>query len=259
LLFIITVIGLSGCSSSKDSISYNDSNLIAKYYKRYKLESNKVLTFSKRHEISKIKAMKRKLYYKVYYLDIKDPSPPIAKIEKYVKHKIAKRWIYNRSGLIYRLDDFKNGKLIVYYLYYYDKDNSSDLVKREKYDNKRRLRQVVKYMFGEKEEVDYYDTSGKKTKTDLYAGAEVDMTRYYDKEGKVIREEGKYDNGKYPYSLRYVYDGNNILIKIEDYRRNKLNSIYYYNKDGKTVKEEHYQNGKLQKTVKYDSKGSVVQ
>ncbi len=247
---------ITGCSSTKGKIAYKKSDLSIEYYKRYKLVSNNVFTFDKKHWLSAKKAKKKGKYYKVYYLKAKKKGaiPPIVKIEVYAKRKISKRMEYNRLGLVTRIDFFTKGKLKEYYLYIYNKENETELKQGKKYNNKNLLLEVEKYMFGEKEEVEHYDSAGKKTKTELYAGAEIDMSRFYNKDGKVKREEGTYENGKYPYSLRYFYDKNSKLIKIEDYRRNKLNSIYYYNSDGQTTKEEHYRNGKLIRTVNFGKK-----
>lgn len=255
LIFLTLIVLFSALGIKCADDQFGDlSDFVGKYYKKYRLLSNQVLTFDYKDEIDEDDALKLKIYYKAYYNDDKK----IMVVETYIKGQITKRQRFDTLGNVIRLETFRNGKLIGYYVNYYDEDNKQLLVKRELLGKDDQLKQVMLFFFGRLEGIDYYNSEGHLFKSETYLGNKVDVTKVYDATGNVIEERGKYDNGRYPYSLKYFYNSNS-LIKVESRQKNKLVKIHFYNKNGINYKEESYNSSEdLIQTVHFDAEGNPI-
>ncbi|MDH5681571.1 MAG: hypothetical protein OEZ36_08285 [Spirochaetota bacterium] len=249
MILLVVSIGYLAACAPKTTIP---EKLIIRYYKKYRFESNKKVTFKNRDEVTEKKAKGLSLYYKTFY----DGEKRIVKIEIYKKGKISKRQVFNPVlGTRERLENFKNGKLFNYYSYVYDEKEKKLLLKQEVFSSKNKLQKVLKFGFGQLEVVDYYNSKGYLVKTEQYAGKEIDVTKYYDDKGNVSHEKGRYDNGRKTYSTRYFYDKSNNLIKVQQKLNGRLSETHYYSAKGKLVKTEKYnKSGKKVKTIRYDKK-----
>ncbi len=259
IILVLVVSHLITCGGSGDFTYDGDGDLIVKYYKKYRFLSNDIVTFRSKDELSEKDAKKLPRYFKAFYIESKKKKL-IVMIETYVKGSIRKRQKFNpKVGNLTRMDIFVNGELNEYYIYFYDENDSSVLIKREVFSNKKILRRVEKYGFGVLEEIDYYNSKRYITKTEAYIGRKVDTIKYYDDKGNIVRETGTYDNGRYPYVIKYTYDKDNNLIKVENIQRGKRAAMHYYNKDGTYAKEERYnERGKLIEVIQFDKNGNPI-
>ncbi len=260
LIIVILVIScLNMCGGSGDFTYDGDGDLIVKYYNKYRFLSNNIVTFRIKDELSKEDAQKLPRYFKAFYRESKKKKL-IVVIETYSKGKIKKRQRFNpKVGNLARMDTFVNGELNEYYIYFYDENDSSVLIKREVFSNKKLLKRAEKYGFGVLEEIDYYNSKRYITKTETYIGSQVDTIKYYDEKGNIVRETGTYDNGRYPYIIKYTYDKDNNMIKVENTQRGKRSGVHYYNKDGTYAKEERYnERGELIEVIQFDKNGNPI-
>ncbi len=271
LLFIIilAVSYLNMCGGSGDFTYDGDGDLIIKYYKKYRFLSNNIITFSSKDELSKDNAIKRPRYFKAFYSETiintklkgtKKKTKLIVVVETYSKGSIRKRQKFNpKVGNLTRMDTFVNGELNEYYIYFYDENDRFVLIKREVFSNKKLLKRVEKHGFGNLEEIDYYNSESHLTKTETYVANKVDTIKYYDEKGNIVRETGTYDNGRYPYIIKYSYDKDNNMIQVENTQRGRRVAVHYYSKDGSYTKEERYnERGKLTEVIKYDKNGNPI-
>ncbi len=229
--------------------------LTSKYYTRYRYLRNKVLTFRDRDQITEQDSKLKFKSYKVFY----NKKEQIAIIETYKNGIILKKQIYNpETGQINRIEYFKNGVLIRYSINHYDKE-TKQLTKQAIFNKNNNLIQTNNYEYGELINVNHYKKE-KVVKTLIYSGDELDITRIYDTNGNLIQEDGKYDDNKYKYTLKFFYNKNGILKKVEYFKNGKLAEIHSYNKNGKLFKIEKYNNnGTINKTIKIDDSGSPVE
>ncbi|GMT48858.1 MAG: hypothetical protein IEMM0008_0397 [bacterium] len=258
-VIILAVVYLNMCGGSGDFTYDGDGDLIVKYYKKYRFLSNNIVTFRSKDELSKDEAKKRPRYFKAFYSESKK-TKLLVTLETYTKGSIRKRQTFNpKIGNLTRMDTFVNGELNEYYIYFYDENDSFVLVKREVFSNKKILKRVEKHGFGALEEIDYYNSETRLTKTEADVANKVDTIKYYDKKGNIVRETGTYDNGRYPYVIKYSYDKDNHMIKVENTQRGQRSAVYYYNSDGSYAKEERYdEKGKLTEVIKYDKNGNPI-
>lgn len=252
ILFLIFFV--SHCGS--DDYTYIEDGLTLKYYRKYRFISDRVITFTQKDEISEDDAKKLNRYYKAFY----NNKIQIIRVETYEQDQLTKRQIYDpASGNLTRFETFINGELQEYLIHFYDDEEKSQLVKKEAFNRQDSLIRVEKMGFGVLEEIDYYNSDAYLTKTESYVEGKVDVVKYYDNQGNMVRETGRYDNARYPYELRYYYNEDQTLIKAEHYQKNRLSEIHYYKNDGSYLKEEKYAGaGNLIKTIFLDEDGNPI-